>query len=86
MRVLPSPVIVGDYWFVYVWMTNFAEDAHLSIDPYAPSGKPASAIGLVKFRQEGFASMDAPYGEAVQLAMGRRVIKTPPTIFCMEKH
>ena len=54
VRVLPSPVVVGDYWYIYVWMTNFAEDANLTIDPTSrfPGDGSASAIGLVKFRQE----------------------------------
>ena len=52
--MLPSPVVVGDYWYIYVWMTNFAEDANLTIDPTStfPGDGSASAIGLVKFRQE----------------------------------
>ena len=66
VRVLPSPVVINDTMFVYIWLTNLAEmkgpdDGYNATTDRRPI---ESALGVVRMRKDGFVALASPtYGE-----------------------
>ena len=77
IHVMPGPIEVGNELWIYVAMTN--QNHAGQVDPQSSTGGKQTAVGLIRMRRDGLASLDAPlFGAAAPANLTTVPVLLPP--------